>query len=178
MISGLKLNSKVCICLVSQTTESVLLRQSLSFFNQKSFTIKKIKMKIFKDSFRLTLFITSLSFLNLFAQTETPLNLTSREIIGKEMVYEFNIFSVDLIISSDSTLSWRDLKNNKNNYENEKTKTIHLNDYSTLVSWVEADSTFVTMYSDFRKGESSAFLYTKTGRTIPVIGTIKQKEKD
>ena len=102
------------------------------------------------------------------------LNLTSQEIIGKEMIFEYDLFTVDLVISSDTTLYWRDMKTS--NDANERSKTIHINEHTSLVSWLEADSTFVTMYADFLKGETSAFLYRNDGRIVPITGSIMLKK--
>ncbi|MEO8399913.1 MAG: hypothetical protein ABI550_08895 [Ignavibacteriaceae bacterium] len=90
------------------------------------------------------------------------------------MIYDFDIFSVDLIIDSDSTLYWKDRKTGQE--ESENTKTIHTDKYKTLVSWLETNKTFVTMFSDFQKGKAYAFLYWDDGRIMPVTGSIKMKE--
>jgi len=100
-------------------------------------------------------------------------DLKTLDIIGKEMTYEYDLFTVHLVISSDSTLHWKDVNNAA--WVDEKSKTIHIDDYRMLTSWLESGNTFVTMFSDFRKGEASAFLYKDDGGIIPLSGSIKIK---
>jgi hypothetical protein len=99
--------------------------------------------------------------------------LKTLDIIGKEMTYEYDLFTVHLVIRSDSTLQWKDINNAA--WVDEKSKTIHIDDYRMLTSWRESGNTLVTMFSDFRKGEASAFLYKDDGGIIPLSGSIKIK---
>jgi hypothetical protein len=100
-------------------------------------------------------------------------DLKTLDIIGKEMTYEYDLYTVHLVISSDSTLHWKDVDTAA--WVDEKSKTIHIDDYRMLTSWFESGNTFVTMFSDFRKGEASAFLYKDDGGIIPLSGSIKIK---
>jgi hypothetical protein len=101
------------------------------------------------------------------------LGLKSQEIIGKRMTYEYGIYNVDLVITSDSTLYLKDNKTGKD--ANQKTTTIHIDENTMLVSWLEDDNTFITMLSDFHNGKASAFLYKENGNVTPIRGSIKMK---
>jgi hypothetical protein len=59
---------------------------------------------------------------------------------------------------------------------NKNTKTIHLDNHRSLVSWLEDDNAYVTMYADFQEGQTSAFLYKDDGSITPVSGSIKMKK--
>jgi len=100
-------------------------------------------------------------------------DLKTLDIIGKQMTYQYDLFTVHIVISSDSTLHWKD--HNKVEWVDEKSKTIHIDDYRMLTSWLESGNKFVTMFSDFRKGEASAFIYQDDGRITPISGSIKIK---
>ncbi len=106
--------------------------------------------------------------------SQNKLGLNTKEIIGKEIVYEYGIFSMTMVIESDSSLYWKD--QNGEDGSNQKINTIHINNFKTLLSWVETDNTFITMYSDFNEGKSSAFLYRENGSITPVEGIIKMKK--
>lgn len=94
-----------------------------------------------------------------------------QDIVGKEMIVNFENFSIELIINSDSTLFWKD-KNSINHYK-ENTKTIYIDEYSTFVSWLGSNKKFLSMYSDFKNGRIAAFLRTDNGKIKPVNGAIK-----
>ena len=111
------------------------------------------------------------AFVSVTAQTGV---LKSENMTGKKMFYDYGSFAVDIIISSDTTLYWKMRDTGKES--NEKTVTIHLDDYTTLTSWLEDDGEFVTMYSDFRKGKTSAVIYKEDGKITPVSGSIKLKK--
>lgn len=105
---------------------------------------------------------------------QNKLGLNTKEIIGKEIVYEYGIFSLNMVIESDSSLYRKD--QNGEDGSNQKINTIHINNFKALLSWREADNTFVTMYSDYNEGKSSAFLYRDNGSITPVKGIIKIKK--
>lgn len=102
------------------------------------------------------------------------LSLTYQNIIGKEMIFEYDLFTVEIIITTDSTLSWKDSKSKKIN--NEKTKTIHIDNKTILKSWVEVDNTQVVMFADFYQGDTHAFLYNSDGKIEIANGSIKLKD--
>lgn len=121
------------------------------------------------------------SYDNLYTDTHydgklisSKLGLKTNDIIGKEMTYEYGTRNVDLVITSDSTIYWKDNKTGKN--ANQKTKTIHIDKNTMLVSWLEDDNTFVSMLSDFYNGKASAFLYKEDGNITPLTGSIKMKK--
>lgn len=96
--------------------------------------------------------------------------LNYKEVLGKQLVFNFGSASYNIIISSDSTLYWKDQKTGQD--EHEKTQTIPVNRHTNMVSWIEADGTFVSMYADFETGKALVFLYTKTGEIVPLTGTL------
>lgn len=100
-------------------------------------------------------------------------DLNTLGIIGKEIAYEYDLFTVHMIISSDSTLHLQNTA--EGTWVNTKSKTIHLDDYRMLTPWVESDNTIVTLFSNFRKGEASAFLFKDDGVITPLSGSIKIK---
>lgn len=121
------------------------------------------------------------SFDNLYMGThydgglsQQKLNLSTKKIIGQEMVFEFDLFTVELVINSNFTVVTRGT--NSEDVANEKIKTIHLDNHRSLVSWLEADNTYVTMYADFQKGQSWAFLYQDDGNVTPISGSIRMKK--
>ncbi len=108
------------------------------------------------------------AFVNVSAQTDA---LKSENMTGQKMVYEYDSFAVDIVISSDTTLYWK--LRDTGEEANEKTVTVHLDDYKTLTSWLEDDGELVTVYSDFRKSKTSAVMYKPDGRIVPVSGVIR-----
>lgn len=106
--------------------------------------------------------------------TSNKLGLKTDDIIGKEMIYEYGNFEVNLVITSDSTLY---LKNNKTGQDaNEKMSTIHIDENTMLASFVDTENNLVTMLSDFENGKASVFLYKDDGSVTSVSGSIKMKK--
>ncbi len=56
--------------------------------------------------YKLLSILLMLVSLSAFSQTK----LTAKEIFNKKMLYDFGGFAVDITISSDSTLYWKDVK--------------------------------------------------------------------
>ncbi len=96
-----------------------------------------------------------------------------KDIIGKGLTYSFTGGDIFIKISSDSTLFWRDDSKPKDAHE--KTKTIHINEYTVMTAWYEADKTFVTLLSDFDKMTVSGMVCWTDGRFYPIVGTIRLK---
>jgi len=103
-------------------------------------------------------------------QDDMP-GLNYLEVLGKQLVFDFGSTSYHIIIGSDSTLYWKNQKTGQD--EHERTQTIPVNHHANLVSWLEADGTFVSMYVDFETGKALVFLYTKTREIVPLTGKIK-----
>ena len=120
-----------------------------------------------KNTFLVLLLFTSLPT---FCQTVS----TTKEVMGKELAYNFGGFIIDIIFSSDTTLHWKERKSGKD--ANEKTKTQQVNDHTILTGWYESDKTFVSLYSDFLKGETYGYQFRVNGKTIPLKGTIVLKK--
>lgn len=106
--------------------------------------------------------------------TQQKLNLSTKKIIGQEMIFEFDLFAVELVINSNFTIVNRGTGSEE--VANENVKTIHLDNHRSLVSWLEADNTYVTMYADFQEGNTSAFIYSDNGGVSSVSGLIKVKK--
>jgi len=100
-------------------------------------------------------------------------NLAAKDIINKELIYSFTGGNIFIVISSDSTLFWRD--NSKPKEANEKSKTIHIDDHTIMTSWYESDKTFVTLVSDFGKLKVSGMVCRVDGKFYPIEGSIKLK---
>jgi len=100
---------------------------------------------------------------------------TGKSIINKELIYSFGEGSRLIIISSDSTLFWRD--RNKPKEANEKTKTMHINNHTIMTSWYNSEKTFVTILSDFDKLKVTGMVCWPDGNFYPLEGTIEIKEK-
>jgi hypothetical protein len=98
----------------------------------------------------------------------------SNKIDGQEMLFEFDHFTVELVMNSNSALVNRGTNNEY--VADENTKTIQLDNHRSLVSWLEADNTYVTMYADFLNGQTSAFIYKEDGDVIPLSGSIRMKK--
>lgn len=96
-----------------------------------------------------------------------------KDIIGKEMVLHFENLSVDITINSDSTLYWKDKNNSRHYYS--KIKAMQIDANKIIVSCLEANKTFVALYSDFGSGKISALLYGKDGILESVKGSIALK---
>jgi hypothetical protein len=105
---------------------------------------------------------------------QNKLGLTYKSIIGKKMVVEYDLFTADVVVNSDSQLIWRNSK--RKEFENETTHTVHLDDHKTIKSWLEDDNTFITMYADFKTGDSHAILLKSTGEIEQATGSIKIKD--
>lgn len=106
--------------------------------------------------------------------SQQKLNLSTKKIIGQEMIFEFDLFTVELVINSSFTIV--NQGTNNEGVAIKKTKTIHLDNHRSLISWLEADKTYVTMYADFQEGKTSAFLYRDNGSVTPISGSIKLKK--
>ena len=102
------------------------------------------------------------------------LGLTTDEIFGKVMIYEFGNFNIQLVITSDSTLY---LKKNKTGQNvNEKMSSIHINENTMFISFVDANNNFVTILSDFENGKTSAFFYKDDASVTSFSGSIIMKK--
>jgi hypothetical protein len=119
---------------------------------------------------KLFLSILMLTSLKVFCQNTT----TTKDIIGKELAYNFGGFIIDITFTSDTTLYWKERKSGQE--ANEKTKTQQINDHTILTGWYESDKTFVSLYSDFLKGETYGYQFRVNGKTIPLKGTIVLKK--
>jgi hypothetical protein len=106
--------------------------------------------------------------------SQQKLNLSTKKIIGQEMIFEFDLFTVELVINSNFTI----VNQGANNEEvaSENTKIIHLDNHRSLISWLEANKTYVTMYADFQEGKASAFLYNDDSSVASASGSIKMKK--
>lgn len=102
------------------------------------------------------------------------LGLTTDEIFGKAMIYEFGNFNIHLVITSDSTLYLRNNKTGQN--VNEKMSSIHIDENKLFTSFVDADNNFVTMLSDFENGKTSAFFYKDDASVTSFSGSIIMKK--
>ncbi len=100
--------------------------------------------------------------------------LKTRDIINKELIYSFTGGDIFMIISSDSTLFWRNDSKPREAYE--KSKTIHVNDHTTMTAWYESDKTFVTLLSDWDKLKVSGMVCRADGKFYAIEGTIRLKK--
>lgn len=108
--------------------------------------------------------------LNGFGQS----GLKSKDILNKDLIYQFTGGNILIRISSDTTLFWRD--DSKPKEENEKTKTVHISDQVLMTAWYESDKTFVTLVSDFDKLKVSGMVCWADGRFYAIEGTIQIKK--
>lgn len=99
--------------------------------------------------------------------------LTSRDILNREMIYSFTGGDIRMLISSDTTIFWRD--DSKPREAHEKAATIHVNPHTILTSWYESDKTFVTLLSDFAEMKVSGMIGRPDGKVYGIKGTIKLK---
>ena len=106
--------------------------------------------------------------------TSNKLGLTTYDIIGKEMIYEYGNYNLHLVMTSDSTLFMKNRNTGKE--ANEKMSTIHIDENTMLASFVDTDNNLVTLLSDFDNGKASAFLYKDDGSVTSVSGSIKMKK--
>ena len=113
-----------------------------------------------------------LIFLSFTAFSQTP--LTTIEIINKELEYDFGNMIIDIIISSDSAL-YRKVRN-KQEDAHEKITTIHIDGNTIYTAWYEADKTFVTLLSNFDKGNISGYQCRSNGKINPLKGFIRLKQ--
>lgn len=120
-----------------------------------------------KKFFFALLMLTSTSA---FCQTSS----STKDIIGKELAYDFGGFIIDITFTSDTTLYWKVRKSEKDAHEN--TTTLQINEHTILTGWYESDKTFVSLYSDFLKGETYGYQFRVDGRKIPLKGTIALKK--
>jgi hypothetical protein len=101
------------------------------------------------------------------------LNLLTSDIYNRTLAYEFEDYvTIDLTFSSDTTLYWK-VRNSEVD-ANENIKTIHLNEFTTLTGWVEDDETVVSLYSDFKIGQTYGYQYFKNGRIKELNGSINK----
>lgn len=99
--------------------------------------------------------------------------LTTKDILNKELIYMFDGGNIHLIISSDTTLYWRN--DSKSTEAHEQSKTTHIDDHTILTAWYESDKTFVTLLSDFDTLKVSGMVCRPDGKFYPINGTIQMK---
>jgi hypothetical protein len=103
------------------------------------------------------------------------LKLTNKNIIGRKMIFDYDLFSFELVVNSDSTLSLK--SGNSKNFDIEKTRTIYIDNHTILKSWSKSeDNSMVTVYADFAKRKTHAFLYKNNGEVELANGLIKLKD--
>lgn len=114
------------------------------------------------------LYIALLAPLFVFGQ-----KLQVKDILKKELVYQFEGGAIMMIISTDSTLYWKN--GSKGTSAHEKSKTIHVNEHAVMTAWYESDKTFVSLLSDFETLKVSGMVCRADGKFYPVKGTIVVK---
>ncbi|OGU51896.1 MAG: hypothetical protein A2006_01855 [Ignavibacteria bacterium GWC2_35_8] len=165
--------SIITLIVISSCLDNSMLAQNENGFD----FIKANYDRTFPDDFTVELINPNSLFMDSYEKSESileELRLTTKDIIGKEMIFDYDLFTVEMVVSSDSILSWKSIENEK--VENETTRTIHIDEHTTLKSWLEADNTFITVYADYRKGETHAVLYRTSGKVESISGTINQKK--
>ena len=95
---------------------------------------------------------------------------TYREMMNKSLKVDFGNSNYEVMFKSDSSFYWKSLRSN--NYGDEKTKTIILDDYRVLTHWVETDSNIVSMLTDFEKMKVNGFETFKNHESIYLIGEL------
>ena len=101
---------------------------------------------------------------------QTP--ATTALMMNRVLTYDFGQYVVDITITSDTTVHWKDAKTEA--YE--KSKTIHINDHTALIGWYESDKTFVSLYSDFATGKTYAQICRFSGKIVPFTGILVVKK--
>ncbi len=101
---------------------------------------------------------------------QTP--ATTAAMMNRVLTYDFGQYVVDITITSDTTIHWKDAKTEA--YE--KSKATHINDHTALIGWYESDKTFVSLYSDFATRKTYAHLCRLGGKIIPFTGTFSLKK--
>lgn len=117
--------------------------------------------------------LLSITFLLLYLAGFGQSKFTTKDMINKELIYSFTGGDIFIIISSDSTLFWRN--DSKPKEAHEKSKTIHINEHTVMTSWYESDKTFVTLLSDWDKLKVSGMVCRADGKFYPIEGSIKLK---
>jgi len=147
-----------------------LLSESTTTTRKNNWLNNKLNAKTskMKKIFIVVLLLTSVS-------ASSQVSSSTKDIIGKELTYNFSGFIIDLTFKSDTTLYWKVRRTGRD--ANEKTTTFHINDHTILTGWLESDKTYVSLYSDFLKGETYGYQFRADGRINPLEGTIELKEK-
>ena len=101
---------------------------------------------------------------------QTP--ATTTLMMNRVLTYDFGHYVVDITITSDTTVHWKDTK--KEAFE--KSKTIRINDHTALIGWYESNKTFVSLYSDFATGKTYAQVCQVGGKITPFTGTLALKK--
>jgi len=108
--------------------------------------------------------------------TASQLSMTTNEIYGKELEYEFtNYVTIDLTYASDTKLYWIERKSKAD--ANEEISTIHFDNHTIMAGWNENDGTKVSLYSDFATGKTYGYQFFSDGRIRNLIGIIRFKSE-
>lgn len=99
--------------------------------------------------------------------------LKYKDLIGKRLIYDFVDFGYEVIFKSDTLIYWKSLKTAYE--ETDISKTLHLDPYAVLTAWVELDSSFVSLYSNFEHQKASFFIRSKEGNYEGYSGKIRIK---
>lgn len=109
------------------------------------------------------------------ATSDTNKALTYREMINKPLIVDFGKSKIyEIGFQSDTSFYWKGLKKDSRN--DEKTKTIVLDDYKVLTHWIEKDSTIVSILTDFENMTVNGFETFKNYKAIYLIGNLTVKE--
>ncbi len=108
--------------------------------------------------------------------TSSQLSMTTNEIYGKELEYEFTDYvTIDLTYGSDTKLYWIERESKVD--ANEEISTIHFDEYTIMAGWNESDGTKVSLYSDFATGKTYGYQFFSDGRIRNLIGSIRLKSE-
>ncbi len=117
--------------------------------------------------------IISFIFLIISVAAYSQSKPTAKDILHKELVYQFDGGNILIIFRSDTELYWRN--DSKPKEAVEQSKTTHIDDYTIMTAWYESDKTFVTLLSDFNRLKVSGMVCRPDGKFYPISGTIEIK---
>lgn len=103
---------------------------------------------------------------------EAKMALTYSEQMNKPLIVTFGESKYKILYKSDSSFQWIGLKSGKQ--EDVESKTIVLDDYRVLTHWIEADSTIVSILTDFENMTVNGFETLKNHESIYLIGKLTE----
>ncbi len=105
---------------------------------------------------------------------QTELGLTYKEILGKTLDFDFGSSVIEITYVSDTLHTFK--------YKNSDAQgqviqeTIHIDPYSTHITWIKENGTVWSAFNNFKKGKVTVFNIKPDGEIKRMVGTMSLPE--